>query len=435
MSFVRTIKQESLSNSEIDDLFARQEWSAAETINVCQSIVDAVRERGDAALLEFTERFDGVTLTTETLRVSATEIDQAERRLDLPMREALDRAIANIDRFHRTQLDSGMSLTEVESGVWCGERTSPIDSACLYVPRGRGAFSSVACMLAVPAKLADVERVIVCTPPGNDGRVDAATLYALNKIGIDEIYRVGGAQAIAAVAYGTETIPRCAKVVGPGNVYVSGARQILSSRIDPGPPAGPSESLVLADGFANVENVAWNLMIEAEHGENSSAWLLTDSETLATAVATKVEQLLPKLTPQRQEYVREVLTTRGGIMTCSDLAAVAQLANRYAAEHVAIMVKEPWALLPEIKNAGEILLGDFPIMSLANYAMGINAILPTGGRAQTYSGVSVRDFTKISSIGYLTKKGFESLSSFVPTLSRDEGFSAHHEAILGWRQP
>jgi len=177
------------------------------------------------------------------------------------------------------------------------------------------------------------------------------------------------------------------------------------------------------------------LMIEAEHGENSSAWLLTDSETLATAVATKVEQLLPKLTPQRQEYVREVLTTRGGIMTCSDLAAVAQLANRYAAEHVAIMVKEPWALLPEIKNAGEILLGDFPIMSLANYAMGINAILPTGGRAQTYSGVSVRDFTKISSIGYLTKKGFESLSSFVPTLSRDEGFSAHHEAILGWRQP
>jgi histidinol dehydrogenase len=434
MSFVRTLNQDTLSSAETEDLFARQEWSAAETLDACQSIVEAVRERGDSALLEFTERFDGVTLTTATLRVSAEEIDQAESRLPPPLREALDRAIANIERFHRTQLERGMSLTEVESGVWCGERTTPIDSACLYVPRGRGAFSSVACMLAVPAKLANVDRVIVCTPPGSDGSVDAATLYALKQIGIDEIYRVGGAQAIAAVAYGTETIPRCAKVVGPGNVYVSGARQILASRIDPGPPAGPSESLVLADGWANVENVAWNLMIEAEHGENSSAWLLTDCEQLATDVAETVERLLPKLTQQRQEYVREVLTSRGGIIVCKDLTAVARLANQYAAEHVALMVREPWGLLPQITNAGEILLGDYPIMSLANYAMGINAILPTGGRAQTYSGVSVRDFTKISSIGYLTKQGFESLSRFVPTLSRDEGFSAHHEAILGWRQ-
>lgn len=435
MSFVRQLQYKELSSAEIERLFERQEWSAPETLEACETITNAVRERGDAALIELTERFDRVKLTPDRLRVSQLEIDAASAQLDATLRAALDRSIKNIDRFHRTQLDRGMPLTEVEPGVWCGERSSAIDSVCLYVPRGRGAFSSVACMLAIPAKLAGVPRVIVCTPPGADGSVDAATLYALNQIGIDEIYRVGGAQAIAAVAYGTETVPRCTKVVGPGNIYVSGARQLLSNRIDPGPPAGPSESLVLADGEANVDNVAWNLMIEAEHGENSSAWLLTDSESLATAVAERVPELLPKLTPQRQAYVREVLSSRGGVIVCDNLDEVATLANRYAAEHVAIMVREPWELLPKVNNAGEILLGDYPIMSLANYAMGINAILPTGGRAQTYSGVSIRDFTKISSIGYLTRSGFDSLREFVPTLSQDEGFSAHHEAILAWRQP
>jgi histidinol dehydrogenase len=326
-------------------------------------------------------------------------------------------------------------MMEVDTGVWCGERWTPVDAACLYVPRGRGAFSSVACMLAVPAKLAGVKRLIICTPPGPDGEVDAATLYAARRIGVDEIYRVGGAQAVAAVAFGTETIPACDKIVGPGNVWVSAARQLLARRIDPGPPAGPSESLIVSDGTADPDNVAWNLLIEAEHGENSCALMVTHDPAEAVQVASAAGRLLDRLTDQRRAYASEVLSSRGGILVTSSLEESCEFASRFAGEHVALMVSEPWAVLPLIRNAGEILLGEFPVMSLANYAMGINAVLPTGGCAKTASGVSVRDFMKSSSIGFVTRDGFETLRRVVPTLSADEGFSAHHLAVENWNLP
>jgi histidinol dehydrogenase len=386
-------------------------------------------------VLACTREFDRVDLGSSGLSVPASAFDEAAAKMNAPLRDALVRALANIETLHKTQVPASHELIEVEPGVWCGERWTPIDTVCLYVPRGRGAFSSVLCMLGVPARLAGVRRVVVCTPPGPDGRPDAASLFVAGQLGIEELYCIGGAQAVAAVAFGTETVPRCDKIVGPGNVYVTAARQLLAPTIDPGPPAGPSESLIVCDETADPQNAAWNLMIEAEHGENSCAWLLTHDEPLAGKVAEAVAGLRQRLAPDRQAFVDEVLTNRGGILLTRSLDDSVAFANRFAAEHVAVMVAEPWSVAPRIRHAGEILLGDFPIISLGNYVMGINAILPTGGWARTGSGISVLDFMKRTSLGFVTQQGFDRLRPLIPPLSEDEGFSAHHEAVLHWRSP
>jgi histidinol dehydrogenase len=433
MTTTRILDLNRLDEGEVRSLLDRKIWDEPEVVEQARAIVDEVRDGGDLAIARLVARFDGVELKPERFRVSKEEIEDAASGLDPTLRLAIDSAIENIWRFHDTQRPSGNRMMEVEPGIWCGERTTPIESVCLYVPRGRGAFASVACMLGVPARLAGVERLILCTPPGPRGEVDAATLYVARWIGIDEIYRVGGAQAVAAVAFGTETIPRCDKIVGPGNVWVSAARQLLARQIDPGPPAGPSESLIVADGTADPDNVAWNLLIEAEHGENSCALLVTHDEEEARAVAEAVESKLPSLSEQRRAFAAEVLSTRGGILRTESLDASCRFADRFAAEHVALMVADPWSVLPRVRNAGEILLGDFPIMSLANYAMGINAILPTGGSARTTSGVSVLDFVKRTSFGFVTEQGFRRLREIVPPMSRDEGFSAHHLGVENWK--
>ena len=326
-------------------------------------------------------------------------------------------------------------MMEVDPGVWCGERWTPIDAACLYVPRGRGAFSSVACMLAVPAKLAGVERLIICTPPGPDGEVDAATLYAARRIGIDEIYRVGGAQAVAAVAFGTETIPRCDKIVGPGNVWVSAARQLLARRIDPGPPAGPSESLIVV---RRHRRSGQRCLEPADRGRARRELLRPAGDPRSCRGGAGRRCRRPTARPAHRSAPG--LRLGGAVQPRrhpghAALEESCEFAYRFAAEHVALMVAEPWAVLPRIRNAGEILLGDFPIMSLANYAMGINAILPTGGWAKTASGVSVRDFMKSTSIGFVTRDGFRNPARDRPDAERDEGFCAHHLAVENWNLP
>ncbi len=432
---VRILELETADDATIREILERRTVSDPSATEVCREIIETVRLGGDAALVAFTQRFDRADISVDGPRVPAAAIEQAEQRLDPVVREALDDAMRNIARFHQLQLPPPFEFQEMSPGVACGERWTPIDSVCLYVPRGRGSFSSVACMLAVPARLAGVGRITLLTPPAPDGSVDAATLYVARKTGIDEVFRVGGAQGIAAVAFGTESVPRSDKVIGPGNVHVNTARDLLAGILDPGPPAGPSESLLLADRSAPTENIAWNLLIEAEHGENSCALLLTDDPRLAIEVAAAVERLLDRLTPERRAFATEVLNRRGGILVTSGLDASIEFANRFAAEHVALMVADPDAVWPRIRNAGEILIGDYPIFSLANYAMGINAVLPTGGRARTRSGVSIRDFFKTTSVGRVSGEGFEALRKVVVPLSRDEGFSAHHEAVLAWQDP
>ena len=427
---VRTLND--LGDADLARLLDRLPQSDPEVIKTCREVIDGVRSRGDEAVLEYTRAYDGVTLNSSQMRVSPGEFDEAERSVSKGVRSAIEHAIRNIDRFHQLQKRPESSWLEVEPGVWCGERWTPIDTVCLYVPRGRGAFASVACMIGTPAKIAGVGRIVLCTPPGPAGVVDSATLYACRLMGIDEVYRVGGAQAVAAVAYGTQTIPRCDKIVGPGNVYVSAARRLLSDVIDPGSPAGPSESLIVCDDSPDPEQVAWNLLIEAEHGENSTALLVTHSKRMAGAVVSAIGEHIERMTPDRNDYAEIVLQDRGGVLLTSSLSESIDVANRFAAEHVALMVEDPWTVHPQITNAGEIVFGDYPIISLANYAMGMNAILPTGGTARYASPISVRDFVKATSLGFCTQQGYERLSPVVSALSRDEGFSAHHLAVECW---
>ncbi len=433
MSSLRIMSYKDLNPSQLNELLDRKTWDAPDVQSVCRDIIDNVRGNGDTALLDYTRQFDGVDLSNCGLRVPWSDFENARERLSDRLKDAIDNSLINVRKLHETQIPKTLDMVEVDRGMWCGERWSAIDAVCLYVPRGRGAFASVAYMLGVPGTLAGVERLIICTPPGPEGEVDDATLYAAAEMGITEIYRVGGAQAVAAVAFGTDTIPRCDKILGPGNVYVTAARQLLAETLDPGPIAGPSESLIICDNSPNPVNAAWNLLIEAEHGENSCALLLTDSDAFAQKVAVEIEKCRNQLTDQRRRYADEVLSTRGGILVTSNIDETIDFANRFAAEHVAIMVREPWDVVSRIKNAGEILIGDYPIISLGNYAMGINAILPTGGWAKTSSGVSVLDFMKRTSIGYASRNAFEKMKQYVPAISKDEGFSAHHKAILNWQ--
>lgn len=435
MSRVRNVSLSQLDDAQVDQLLDRREALGADVLVAAQKIIDDVRQRGDAALIDYARKFDGADLSRDGLRVSESQIEAAADGVAPQLRNALDAAIAGIKAFHQGQRPTGDRWVEVRPGVWCGERFDPIDTVCLYVPRGRGSFSSVACMLAVPAMIAKVNRPIVCTPPGPDGQVDPATLYVCHQTGVREVYRVGGAQAVSAVAYGTETVPRCVKFVGPGNVYVSAARRLLADVIDPGPPAGPSESLIVADANANANNAAWNLLIESEHGENSTAFLVTDSRQLARGVSQVIGTMIDQLEPRRRKFAETVLSKRGGIVLADSMEQCIDFANRMAPEHLALMVVDPWSVHPRIQGAGEILFGDYPIISLGNYAMGVNAILPTGGRAAGASSVSVMDFMTRTELGFVTGDGFESIKDHVSVLSRDEGFSAHHLSVENWNAP
>ena len=422
-----------LSASERRDLLMRAQPDLTRAMKAAEFIVRRVRGSGDSALLRCTAEFDGVELTAEQLRVAPEEFDRAVDATAPGLRRAIDLAIENIRRFHEGTMPPRTHTVEMGDGLVCTERYTPVESVCLYVPRGRGSFSSVLCMLGVPAKLAGVPRIIVCTPPGPKGEVDSATLYAARAIGLGEIYRAGGAQAVAAVAYGTETIPACAKIVGPANVYATAAKRLLADEIDPGPGAGPSEAIILCDDSANPHNVALNLLVEAEHGENSCALLVTHHEPLVQSVAEIVERELGQLSPQRAGFARHVLNAYGGAVLTRSLDESIAFTNEFAVEHLAVMTRDPQATCDRITNAGEILIGAFPIISLANYVVGVNAILPTSRYARTESPVSVRDFMKAASIVELREPAYRRFVDAVVAFGDHEGFCAHQRAAQHWQ--
>ena len=415
-------------------LLRRAEIQIDELIEYVRPIVQGVRERGDEALLEFTARFDRVQLTADRLRVDREEIERAYQVLDTPVREAIEHAIRNVRTFHERQMPHEQWFTQVAPGVMAGEKITPISSVGLYVPRGKGAFPSVMYMLATPASIAGVPRIVVCTPPGPDGEVDPASLVAADLCGVHEIYRVGGAQAIAALAYGTASIARVRKITSPGSGYISAAKRLLYGTVDVGLPAGPSESITLADASANPELVARDLLIEAEHGPDSSSLLVTDSRTLAEAVMALLPAKMAALPEWRQAFCRTVFEAEagtGGIVLVANMREAVDFVNEYAPEHLEVQVREPFALLPELKNAGEILIGPHTPYCIGNYSLGTNAILPTGGFAHTYSCTSVYDFLKRTGLAYLTSEGYASLSETTRRLAEFEGFPAHANAVTG----
>ncbi|WP_354701327.1 Histidinol dehydrogenase [Paraconexibacter sp. AEG42_29] len=391
-------------------------------------VVEDVRTQGDAALVRYTGEFDGVQLDPAALKVAESEFDAAEAAVPDDVKRAIELAVANIRHHHAAQVPSADWMQETSPGVISGERYTPIASTGLYVPRGKGSFPSVMAMLSVPAVLAGVPVIAVCTPPGPDGEVDAASLYAARLSGIDTIYRVGGAQAIAALAYGTESLPKVEKIVGPGNRYVTHAKRLVYGVVNPGPPAGPSESIVLADASADPSVVAHELLVEAEHGPDSAAVLVTTSAALADEVTALLPALVEALPTQRREFVETVLSGFGGIVVAADLDDAIAFCNAWAPEHLHAIVEDGLGVLHRLEHAGEILLGEHSSIAYGNYVIGLNAILPTGGFARGYSCVGVDDFIKRSSFAYVTAAGARSIGPAAATLADYEGFPAHAAA-------
>lgn len=407
----------------------RSESDITEIMKTAREVSDDVRKNGDEAVLRYTEKFDRVKLTADTIKVTREEIDAGYARLDSKTKEAIAYAANNIRTFHAKQLPEEMWFTEVDKGLMVGEKATPIVDVCLYVPRGKGSFPSVLLMLALPAVVAGVEKIVVTTPPNEQGGVDDAILGAAKICGITEIYKCGGIQAVAAVAYGTQTIPKCHKIIGPGNTYVTAAKRVLANYIDVGTPAGPSEAIILADEKADPKKVALDWMIEAEHGPDSAALLVTHSKELIDEAVKIVEVQLEKISDKRREFINTNFNTYGGAILTESLEQSIEFVNEYAPEHMEVMTQKPFDILPMIKNAGEILLGDYTPITLCNFLLGPNAILPTGGNAKTVSSVSVFDFIKRSSVGYATKAGFENVRDYASIIARTEGFDTHALAV------
>lgn len=418
-----------MTKEQYDFILKRAELDISEQMKIAKEVSDDIRDRGDAAVLEYTAKFDRVQLTADKMKVTPEEIEAGYNRLDEQTREAIEYAYKNIYDFHEKQLPEEMWFTMVDDGLMVGEKTTPIVDVCLYVPHGKGSFPSVLCMLGIPAVVAKVPRIVVVTPPNEKGEVDDAILCAAKIIGINEIYKVGGIQAVAAVAYGTETIPKCHKIIGPGNSYATAAKRVLSNQIDGGLPAGPSEVIILADEFADPEKAARDWMIEAEHGPDSAALLVTHSKELVDKVIPIMNAQLEKLSQKRREFIETNFTTYGGIILTNSIEESIEFVNDYAPEHMEVMTKNPFDVLPLIKNAGEILLGDYTPVTLCNFVLGPNAILPTGGFAKTYSSVSVMDFLKRSSVGYASKDGFNKVRDHAYRFATVEGFETHALAV------
>ncbi|RWB67652.1 histidinol dehydrogenase [Mesorhizobium sp.] len=419
-----------LGADERASLLKRAETDLSVFAEKVRPIIQAVKDDGDAALLRFAKDLDKANIPDGNLKVSEAEFDAAFDKVEKDVIESIRFGIANIRDFHEEQRPETMWLKEVRPGAYAGDRYTPIASVALYVPRGKGAFPSVTMMTSVPAVIAGVPQIAIVTPPTADGSVDAATLVAARLAGVDTVYKCGGAQAVAAVAYGTETVKPAVKIVGPGSPWVVAAKNLLSSVIDTGLPAGPSEAIIFADDSVDGGLAALDLLIEAEHGPDSSAYLVTHSRKVAEAALAALPGHWSRMTEQRVEFSRAVLTgKRGGIVLTASLEDSYRFINDYAPEHLEILSREPFAHLGQITEAAEILMGPHTPVTLANFVLGPNAVLPTSRWARTYGPLSVTDFLKRSSVGYVTSAAYPELAKHARRLARYEGFSSHENAV------
>lgn len=388
-----------------------------------KKVLNDVSERGDAALREYELRFDGVQI--DDFAVTAEEIDAAVAAVGAEYVRILKRAAANIERFHRAQIRSDFSMNY--DGITVGERFIPVQSAGLYVPGGTARYPSSVLMNCVPAKLAGVQNIIICTPPSKDGRIPDGILAAAKVAGVDKVYKVGGAQAIAAMAYGTESIPKVDKIVGPGNVYVATAKKLVQGICGIDMIAGPSEILVIADETANADWLAADLLSQAEHDKLASAIMITDSEALATAVSAAVEKRLEKL--PRREIAAESIKNNGKIIITESIMQAAELSDRIAPEHLELAVARPEKLLEQIKNAGSVFLGHYTPEATGDYMAGTNHTLPTGGTARFSSPLGVDDFIKKTQFIKMSREALENYYRDIAAFAESEGLNAHAESV------
>ena len=412
-----------------DRIMRRAQADIDAVCKIVQPIIDDVRDNGDDALRRYAQKFENATV--ESIKATAEEFEAAENSLDNDLKDAIKACVSNVEKFHVEQMKHVPPrwMVEIQEGVFAGEQVSSIDSVGLYVPRGKGAFPSALYMLAVPAVIAGVQNIAIVTPPTENGSIDDATLFTARLCGVENVYKCGGAQGIAALAYGTETVPQVKKVLGPGSPYVAAAKRILSDIMDPGMPAGPSESIVLADETADPDNTILDILNEAEHGKDSGALLVTHDEKLAAYVQDNMQSVIESLPQPHRDICAHVMAgdqdSYGGIILTGSLQESIDFSNAYAPEHLHLKVKGGENYLDALKHAGEILIGEYTPSSLGNYGIGVNHVLPTGGWAHTYSCTSVWDFLKRTSISRCDKAGFNALKDTVATMTDYEGFPAH----------
>lgn len=409
---------------DLEKMLGRTEETLGSILTSVQEIIAKVRQDGDAALFAFSEKFDHVRLSS--LQVPAEEIERAYAEEDAAFIQTLEMARDNIRRFHEKQVRNDFVLPSAD-GTVLGQKVTPIERVGVYVPGGTAAYPSTVLMDVVPAKIAGVSEIIMVTPPGKDGVIPRAILAAAKVAGVDRIFRVGGAQAVAALSYGTESIPKVDKIVGPGNIYVATAKRLVFGQVDIDMIAGPSEILVLADRNADPVHVAADLLSQAEHDRMASAILVTDSRQLADAAQQEIERQLVEL--PRAEIARTAIDNHSYIILTENMEQAVEAANQVAPEHLEVCVEDPFSYLGKIRNAGSIFLGRYAAEALGDYFAGPNHTLPTSGTARFSSPLSVDDFVKKSSFIYYTKDALAKVKDRIADFAEREGLHAHARSV------
>ena len=420
-----TLDEKSKQNL-LNDLLKRSPNHYGEFIDRVNDIINNVRSNGDAAIFDYTKRFDGADINASNIRVTKEEIEEAYTLVDPELIDVIRKALVNIREYHEKQRQYSW-FDSKPNGTMLGQKVTPLATTGVYVPGGKAVYPSSVLMNVIPAKVAGVEKIVMVTPPGKDGKVNPNTLVAANEAGADEIYKVGGAQAIAALAFGTESVPKVDKIVGPGNIYVALAKKAVYGYVSIDSIAGPSEILVLADETANPRYVAADLLSQAEHDELASAILVTTSKELAEAVSLEVNQFIAELS--RKEIMSKSIENYGYILVAESMQDAIDAANDIASEHLEIMTKNPFEVMTKIKNAGAIFIGEYSSEPLGDYFAGPNHILPTNGTAKFFGPLSVDDFVKISSIIYYSREALEPIHKDIIKFATSEQLTAHANSI------
>lgn len=410
----------------LENLLKRSPASYGEFESTVNEIIREIREKGDEALFQYTLKFDKCEITAENIRVTEDEIKEAYEQVSDELIEVMKKSAENIARFHKHQLRNSWFVPE-ENGTILGQKITPVAVSGVYVPGGKAAYPSSVLMNVLPARVAGVPRIIMATPPGADGRVNPGTLVAADIAGVDEIYKAGGAQAIAAMAFGTESIPRVDKITGPGNIFVALAKKACFGFVSIDSVAGPSEILVLADETANPRYVAADLLSQAEHDELASAILITTSRELAERVSEEAAEFTRRLS--RKEIIEKSLENYGYILVAKDMDEAIDAANQIASEHLEILTENPFETMTKIKNAGAIFLGEYSSEPLGDYFAGPNHILPTNGTARFFSPLNVDDFLKKTSIISYSKEALSKVHKDIELFAEKEGLTAHANSI------
>ncbi len=410
----------------LEDLLKRSPNNYGNYEAAVAEILNKVRLEGDRALFDYTREFDKSEITKETIRVTEEEIQEAYDAVDPALVDVIKKALVNIRSYHEKQKQNSW-FTSSEEGTMLGQKVMPLQRVGVYVPGGKAVYPSSVLMNIVPAKVAGVDQIVMTTPPGKDGKVNPSTLVAAKEAGADEIYKVGGAQAVGALAYGTESIPKVDKIVGPGNIFVALAKKAVYGHVSIDSIAGPSEILVLADDSANPRFVAADLLSQAEHDELASAILITTSRDLAEKVSHEVEEFVKILS--RKEIIQKSLDNFGYILIAENMDDAIEAANAIASEHMEIVTKNPFEVMMKIRNAGAIFIGEYSSEPLGDYFAGPNHVLPTNGTAKFFSPLSVDDFVKKSSIVYYSREALKKIHKDIEQFASSEQLTAHANSI------